>query len=52
MKKNGLCSTCVKEKSCIFTGKYLILECEEFSDNEVDCVHAGSSGKGHTRKNS
>ena len=31
MEKKGLCSTCVESKTCIYTKKPPVLECEEFS---------------------
>jgi hypothetical protein len=32
MKDKGLCRTCNSDKECIFTRRFPVLYCEEFSD--------------------
>ncbi len=34
MENKGLCETCVRDKDCIFSRKFPVLECEEFDDHE------------------
>lgn len=38
MENKGLCLTCTNDKDCIFPRIFPVLECEEFSDNEVKKV--------------
>lgn len=34
MDNKGLCQSCVNDKSCIFSRKPPILQCEEFDDRQ------------------
>ena len=33
MEKKGLCITCVYDKTCVFSRRFPVLQCEEFSDD-------------------
>jgi len=35
MKNKGLCTTCIFDKSCSFIRKFPVLQCEEFSTDEL-----------------
>jgi len=43
MVKKGLCVTCVNDKDCIFSRRFPVLQCEEFSDNEPTAEITNSS---------
>lgn len=43
MENKGLCVTCVNDKGCIFSRRFPILQCEEFSDYEPAAKKTNSS---------
>jgi len=36
MDNKGLCQSCVNDKSCIFSRKPTIWQCEEFDDRQLE----------------
>jgi hypothetical protein len=47
MKKKGLCSVCLNDKSCTFPRKFPVLQCEEF----IGAKPKFSKGKKSKNKN-
>ena len=48
MEKKGLCITCVWDKTCVFSRRFPVLQCEEFSNDGLRARSAKTklSGRG------
>ncbi len=49
MEKKGLCITCVHDKDCTFPRKFLVLQCEEFSNYEPKPTKTEGTKKVNTK---